>query len=211
MTRNHPLLCPAALAAILALSACAPGPAGLSTAAMGHASSINMIAQAANSFADQRLISMSSKFRAAAPDTVTFAFDSAALDAGARRVLDTQGRWLNANPGVRMRVTGHADKVGAEAYNANLGQRRARAAVRHLVGQGVARTRLDAVESLGETAPLVATDGRERRNRRAVTDVAGFERGASGGMDGRRAVKAYVAYSTDSAEAATPASTSAAQ
>jgi outer membrane protein OmpA-like peptidoglycan-associated protein len=192
----------------IALSGCATGPAGLSGHVAGNSQDANLIAQAANSFADQRLISMASKFRAAAPDAVTFAFDSASLDAEARRSLDIQAGWLKANPSVRMRVAGHTDKVGSEGYNSGLGLRRARAAVRYLVSAGVARTRLDAVESRGESAPVVQTEDRERRNRRTVTDVAGFERGfATGGMDGRRAVIAYRAYAADRSEAATTAPT----
>ena len=206
LLRNH--LLPLVAAALLA--GCATGPAGLSTGDFGKTQTNNLIAQATNSFADQRMISMSSKFRAAAPDTVTFAFDSAALDHEARRALDIQAAWLKANPTVRMRVTGHTDKVGSEGYNSRLGLYRARAAVRYLVGEGVARTRLDAVESRGETAPVVATDARERRNRRAVTEVAGFERGFGGqGMDGKRAVIGYRAYTADRSEKAAPSSVSA--
>jgi peptidoglycan-associated lipoprotein len=201
--RNHllPLVAVAAL-----LSGCATGPAGFSTDTLGAAQSNNLIAQATNSFADQRMISMSSKFRASAPDTVTFDFDSAALGDEARRALDIQASWLTANPTVRMRVTGHTDKVGAEGYNSRLGLHRAQASVRYLVGKGVAATRLDTVESRGEAAPVVVTEDRERRNRRAVTVVVGFERGFGGpGMDGRRAVLGYTAYTADKSERAAPA------
>jgi peptidoglycan-associated lipoprotein len=194
-----------ALAAAALLAGCASGPAGLQPGTFGVAQTNNLIAQATNSFADQRMISMSSKFRAVAPDTVTFAFDSAALDAEARRALDIQAAWLKANPNVRMRVTGHTDKVGAIGCNSRLGLRRARASVRYLVGQGVSRTRLDAVASRGEATPVIDTDDRERRNRRTVTEVAGFERGFGGpGMDGRRANLAYRAYTADKSEKASP-------
>ena len=43
-----------------------------------------------------------------------------------------------------------------------------------LVSQGISRDRLEAVVSFGETQPLVVTEGRERRNRRTVTEVSGF-------------------------------------
>lgn len=133
----------------------------------------------------QRMRDMSIAFRAATTDTVTFPFDSARLDSGARRALDMQAAWLNANEGVRMAVIGHTDLVGGERYNDRLGLRRARAVVNYLVRKGVARSRLDAIESRGEQEPVVDTDARERRNRRAVTVVAGFERGYVGtGIDG---------------------------
>ena len=38
------------------------------------------------------------------------------------------------------------------------------------------RNRLEAVVSFGETQPLIVTQGRERRNRRTVTEVSGFVR-----------------------------------
>jgi len=88
-----------------------------------------------------------------------------------------------------MTVVGHADKVGTDAYNNRLGLRRARAVVAYLVSKGISCGRLDAVESRGET------EERERRNRRAVTSVAGFESHYVGdGMDGRKAAALYRNY-----------------
>ena len=52
--------------------------------------------------------------------------------------------------------------------------RRAQTVVSFLASQGIDRSRLEAVVSFGETQPLVVTEGRERRNRRTVTEVSGF-------------------------------------
>jgi hypothetical protein len=94
-----------------------------------------------------------------------------------------------------MTIVGHADKVGSDAYNDSLGLRRARAVVAYLAGQGISRGRLDAVESRGESDPVVQTEERERRNRRSVTSVAGFERHYVGdGLDGRYAQRVYARY-----------------
>ena len=93
-----------------------------------------------------------------------------------------------------MRVYGHTDKVGPESYNNKLGLRRARAAVRYLTSKGVARDRLDAVESQGEREPVVDTDERERRNRRTVTEVSGFLKDHPLIMDGRYADVVYREY-----------------
>jgi outer membrane protein OmpA-like peptidoglycan-associated protein len=131
-------------------------------------------------------------FRASAEPTVTFAFDSAALDAAARDVLDGQARWLLDHTGVRMTVTGHADLVGPESYNYGLGLRRAHSVRDYLVAQGVSAERLDAVESLGERDPVVPIEARERRNRRAVTSVGGARRGF--GLDGVYAARLYDNY-----------------
>nr|WP_242469125.1 OmpA family protein [Rhodovulum adriaticum] len=120
------------------------------------------------------IIDLSRRFAAEAPNTITFAFDSAALDGQARAALDAQAQWIQRYPHVRFRVYGHTDMVGSAAYNKRLGLRRARAAVNYLVSRGISRSRLEAVVSYGETQPLIVTEGRERRNRRTVTEVSGF-------------------------------------
>jgi peptidoglycan-associated lipoprotein len=126
---------------------------------------------------------------------VTFDFNKSYLDSAARAALNKQVAWLKEHPYVRMTVVGHTDKVGTNAYNDRLGLRRARAVVAYLARKGISRGRLDAVESRGEHEPVVDTEGRERRNRRTVTSVVGFERHYVGdGMDGRIADRLYHKY-----------------
>ena len=108
------------------------------------------------------------------PTTVNFAFNSAALDGEAQRILAAQAAFIRAFPEVRFAVYGHADQVGSNAYNYRLGLARARAAVAFLASQGVDGSRLEALVSEGETMPVVPSGGPERANRRAVTDVRGF-------------------------------------
>jgi len=161
----------------------------------GVAVAQNINAQIAYGDPASRIRALNEAFRAAAPDTVTFAFDNSSLDSSARAALDRQAAWLREHGDVRMTVVGHADKVGPEGYNQRLGLRRARAVVGYLASKGVARGRLDAVESRGESEPVVDTQDRERRNRRTVTSVAGFERGYVGtGLDGRIAQRLYRRY-----------------
>lgn len=119
-------------------------------------------------------IDLTRRFASEVPAMINFAFDSAQLDGQARAALDQQARWIRNFPGVKFRVYGHTDAVGSEAYNRRLGQRRANAAVRYLISRGIERARLEAVVSFGETQPLVVTEGRERKNRRTVTEVSGF-------------------------------------
>ena len=119
-------------------------------------------------------INLSNKFASQVPATVNFAFNSARLDASAQAALRKQADWIRQFPEVRFRVYGHTDLVGGNAYNKRLGLRRARAVVRFLSSQGISRKRLEAVASFGETQPLVVTSGKERRNRRTVTEVSGF-------------------------------------
>jgi len=119
-------------------------------------------------------INLARRFASDVNSTVNFAFNSTALDADARATLMQQANWIRQFPEVRFKVFGHTDLVGSQAYNRNLGLRRAQAVVSFLASQGIERSRLEAVVSFGETQPLVVTEGRERRNRRTVTEVSGF-------------------------------------
>ncbi|EBA13304.1 OmpA family protein [Roseobacter sp. CCS2] len=119
-------------------------------------------------------INLARRFAAEVNTTVNFAFNSTVLDADARSTLMRQADWIRQFPEVRFKVYGHTDLVGSQGYNRSLGLRRAQAAVAFLASQGINRNRLEAVVSFGETQPLVVTDGRERRNRRTVTEVTGF-------------------------------------
>lgn len=171
------------------------------SASFGDATQSNFFAQSIEYRRGDYLKDVSNRFADETDDTVTFAFNKSNLDQRTRRALDKQAAWLRQNPDVRVRVTGHTDLVGGEAYNDRLGFRRARAVSRYLVQRGVAPNRIDAVESRGEREPVVQTEGKERRNRRSLTEVAGFTHGFIGdGMDGRRALLMYRRYVSDSVE-----------
>ena len=125
---------------------------------------------------------------------VNFAFDSSVLDADAQAVLRQQATWIRQFPEVRFKVFGHTDLVGSNAYNKNLGLRRARAVVRYLGTQGINRSRLQAVSSFGETQPLVVTENRERRNRRTVTEVSGLVERNPADLNGKYAALIFREY-----------------
>ena len=120
------------------------------------------------------MIDLNQRFGREVQSTVNFAFNSAQLDAEAISVLSVQANWIRQFPEVRFKVYGHTDAVGSLAYNKRLGQRRANAVVNFLVSRGVDRSRLEAVVYFGEIQPIIATEDRERRNRRTVTEVSGF-------------------------------------
>jgi len=120
------------------------------------------------------VVDLNNRFSQDVLTTVNFAFNSAELDSDAIAILQTQANWIKQFPEVRFKVFGHTDAVGSNAYNKRLGKRRANAVVRYLVGQGISRSRLQAVVSFGENRPLIATQNRERLNRRTVTEVTGF-------------------------------------
>ena len=140
-------------------------------------------------------IELDRRFASEVTTMVNFEFNSAVLDAPAQAVLREQANFIRQFPEVRFSVFGHTDAVGSNSYNRSLGLRRARAAVNYLVSQGISRSRLEALVSLGETQPLVATQGRERANRRTVTEVAGFvEAGSPTPLNGRYAEVVFREY-----------------
>ncbi|QDC08911.1 OmpA family protein [Oceanicola sp. D3] len=189
------------LSAALAVAGCdEPGQvagADLDIGGFGNASMNNHLVHTGQLNA---AIELSRKFAAEAPTTITFAFNSAALDASARAALDKQARWIAQYPTVRFRVYGHTDLVGSAGYNKALGLRRARAAVNYLVSRGISRSRLEAVVSYGETQPLVHTQTRERRNRRTVTEVSGFLGKRQQYQDGKYALFSYSETITSATE-----------
>lgn len=160
----------------------------------------NQLAQTA--YADQEglLLDLNKKFQREVPTTINFAFNSAKLDEEAKSILDRQAAFIKQFPEIRFRVYGHTDLVGSTSYNQNLGLRRAQAAVRYLIRQGVNADNLEAMSSFGETRPVVATQQKERRNRRTVTEVVGFARNFVGtDLDGKYANLVYRTYANGGA------------
>lgn len=137
---------------------------------------------------------LSNRFATEVMTTVNFAFNSAQLDGGARDTLREQAIFIRQFPEVRFRVYGHTDAVGSGRYNKSLGLKRANAVVSYLSSQGISRSRLEAVVSFGESQPLIVTQGRERRNRRTVTEVSGFVTSHPTVMDGNYAKIVYRDY-----------------
>lgn len=205
-----PYLTPALLAATIAIAGCT-NEVGVTerNASFGESTQSNLFAQSIEYRRGDFLREVAARFAEETDETVNFAFNKSNLDRRTRRALDKQAAWLREHPDVRVRVTGHTDLVGGEAYNDRLGFRRARAVSRYLVQRGVAPSRIDAVESRGEREPVVQTEEKERRNRRSLTEVAGFTHGFIGdGMDGRRALLMYRRYVSDTVEAPAGVTTS---
>nr|WP_254796766.1 OmpA family protein [Sulfitobacter albidus] len=151
----------------------------------------------------QYTFDLAKRFAAEVDSTVNFAFNSAQLDATAQTILRRQAGWIRQFPEIRFKVYGHTDAVGSNRFNKSLGLRRARAVVHYLSTQGISTSRLEAVVSFGETQPLVVTQGRERKNRRTVTEVSGFVKRHPTVLDGKYAQIIYRDY----VASATPVST----
>jgi peptidoglycan-associated lipoprotein len=107
-------------------------------------------------------------------DTVHFALDQFDLDSEARAILDSQARWLAANPNTRATIEGHCDERGTREYNLALGDRRANSAKNFLVARGVSPSRITTI-SYGKERPIAlgSDEGAWAQNRRAVTIVIG--------------------------------------
>lgn len=168
--------------AAIALAGCSPedpaadsfyneAGAGVAPGDFGNATMNNMLLQSGQ---QDYTINLARRFASEINSTVNFDFNSTVLDADARATLLRQADWIRQFPEVRFRVYGHTDLVGSQAYNRRLGLARAQAVVAFLTSQGIDRSRLEAVASFGETQPIIATENRERRNRRTVTEVSGF-------------------------------------
>lgn len=98
---------------------------------------------------------------------VLFAFDSDVLLPAAQENLRQFSVTMRENPGTHILIAGHTDSVGTMAYNQSLSERRAAAAYRYLLSQGVPTARMTTT-GRGETEPRFSneTDEGRRQNRR---------------------------------------------
>jgi peptidoglycan-associated lipoprotein len=103
---------------------------------------------------------------------VHFDVARATLRADGMEALDRKVAILNANPSVRLKVTGATDERGSDQYNQALGARRASAVTKYLVSKGIDVARLDGVSS-GEKSPVDAGTGESAwaLNRRAEFEI----------------------------------------
>jgi len=81
-----------------------------------------------------------------------FDFDQAIVRREAHNELDQHASVLAENPGLRVRLEGHADERGTREYNLALGERRANAVRAYLLAQGASRSQIEVV-SYGEEKP----------------------------------------------------------
>jgi OOP family OmpA-OmpF porin len=98
---------------------------------------------------------------------VNFDFDRAEIRPASRPILDQAAERLRKCGGEQLRVEGHTDSIGADAYNQDLSERRARAVRDYLVSKGVTGSRISSA-GFGESKPISTNDTPEGRflNRR---------------------------------------------
>ena len=98
---------------------------------------------------------------------IYFDYDKSEIRSDAKSSLDAKLPLLRANPSMKIRVEGNTDSRGSNEYNMALGLRRANAAKRYLVAQGLDAARFDVV-SYGEERPVDqgTTEDAYAKNRR---------------------------------------------
>lgn len=101
-------------------------------------------------------------------DDIHFEFDRYNILPQDESVLGRIARWLDDNERVDVLIEGHCDERGTNEYNMALGEQRALAARRYLVGLGISAERLGTI-SYGEERPLDPrnTEDAWGKNRRA--------------------------------------------
>ncbi len=104
---------------------------------------------------------------------VTFDTNSTVVRPGLISEIDRVAGVLNQYPTTLVRVEGHTDSVGSDAYNMDLSIRRANAVKNLLVQRGVADSRIDVV-GYGKTMPVAtnSTEAGRQRNRRVEIKIA---------------------------------------
>ncbi|MEP7001949.1 MAG: peptidoglycan-associated lipoprotein Pal [bacterium] len=98
---------------------------------------------------------------------IYFDYDKSEIRDDAKAALDSKLALLRANSTMKIRIEGNTDSRGSNEYNLALGLRRANAARRYLVAQGIDNARFDVV-SYGEERPVDqgTTDEAYAKNRR---------------------------------------------
>jgi len=103
---------------------------------------------------------------------VHFEFNKATLTPADKEVLSTIATRLKEESSTaQLRVTGHTDSVGSDAYNQKLSEKRANSVVQYLVDSGVPRASFVSVAGAGESQPVAdnkTADGRAMNRRTEI-------------------------------------------
>lgn len=103
---------------------------------------------------------------------VNFEFNKATLTPDSRSVLDGIAKSLAGQPTMEIRIEGHTDSIGTDAYNLRLSKARAASVRDYLISRGVTASRLSS-EGFGESRPVAdnGTDEGRAMNRRVELKV----------------------------------------
>jgi len=107
------------------------------------------------------------------PGNVTFATDSADLNADFFNVLNSVSKVLKEFDQTIIEVAGHTDNTGSDAYNEALSDRRASSVARYFESRNIASQRLLTI-GMGESRPVAdngTPEGRQANRRVEITMV----------------------------------------
>jgi peptidoglycan-associated lipoprotein len=110
---------------------------------------------------------------ASAFENIYFDFDRYEIRSSDESILQAIAVWLEDNERIDVLIEGHCDERGTNEYNMALGEQRALAARRYLVGLGVASDRMTTI-SYGEERPVDSrsTESAWAANRRAHFSIS---------------------------------------
>jgi outer membrane protein OmpA-like peptidoglycan-associated protein len=100
-------------------------------------------------------------------DNIYFDFDKYELLPASFPELDSLAGYLLLNPDLHLRISGHTDNFGSDAYNEVLSLKRAESVAEYLTNKGIGKDKLSAV-GFGDKLPVGSNDTEEgrRKNRR---------------------------------------------
>ncbi len=101
---------------------------------------------------------------------IFFNFASAKLLDESKAELRQLVQFLRDNPDVKIRITGHTDNVGKQAYNLDLSQDRARAVANYLLNEGITLSRVS-YKGMGASEPVTDNDTEEGRAQNRRTEL----------------------------------------
>lgn len=87
---------------------------------------------------------------------IFYDYDKAVLRDESKQALDEMVQVLKDNPNVTIEMASHTDRVGSDAYNNRLSERRAKSVVDYLIAHGIAAERLKP-HGYGKTMPKTVT------------------------------------------------------
>lgn len=103
-----------------------------------------------------------------------FVFDSYELSQNDIKNLNFIAKRLRDNPSEKIKITGYTDNIGTDAYNMELGRKRAMVVAHYLVDKGIAINRME-IKSMGASGFTAsnATPAGRFKNRR--TEILFYE------------------------------------
>ena len=89
-------------------------------------------------------------------ENIFYDFDKATLRPESTQALDELVQLLKDNPHITIEMASHTDRIGAEEYNIDLSQRRAKSVIDYLIAAGIAPDRLQ-YQGYGKSRPKTVT------------------------------------------------------